>query len=160
MNAKNYEAKDHYQDPQVARQYDDERFQSWHGRMSHQIEKGALERMLDKYCKEPGNVLDLPCGTGRLLDVFIDRGFQVTGGDISAEMLAVARGKFQARPEARFEIANVEVLPFPDLSFDYLTSYRLICHLPPAVRRRALDEMIRVTRKTLILNFHFQYEII
>ena len=40
-----------------------------------------------------GNVLELACGTGRVLIPIAHEGIQVTGMDISEEMLNIARGK-------------------------------------------------------------------
>lgn len=43
--------------------------------------------------KSGGNVLELACGTGRALIPLAQKGFRVTGLDISDEMLKIARGK-------------------------------------------------------------------
>ncbi len=151
-----YKAKNKYQQPEIARSYDEKRFLSWYGRMAHEGEARMLASALDRYCLEPGSVLDLPCGTGRLLRVLTERGMSVTGGDISEEMLRIARKKFIETPKVDFQTIDAEHIPYPDGSFDYLTSYRFMTHLPPPVRQRVLGEMIRVTRKVLILNYHFK----
>jgi len=150
-----YQAKNHYQDSGVASSYDRDRFIRWHGKMAHQAETKALMTAVSRYFDGPGKLLDLPCGTGRLLGPLLDRGFEITGGDISEAMLKEARSRFQNRPGITFRIMNAESLPFEDNAFDYLTSYRLMCHLPPAVREKVLSEMIRVTRKVLVINYHF-----
>src|SRR5262245_64269722 len=50
-------------------------------------------------------VLDLPCGTGRLTNGLVSRGFRVTGADNSAHMIAVARSIWQQlrRPASPYE---------------------------------------------------------
>ena len=86
----------------------------------------------------------------------INQGFDVVGGDISEAMLDCARKKFQGKAGVSLEKMDAENLPYPENHFDYVTSYRLMTHLPRDVRRRVLDEMIRVARKILVLNFHFK----
>ena len=49
--------------------------------------------VLDRWMPTPGRLLDLGCGTGRHLVHFAQRGFEVTGIDLSDHMLAVARRK-------------------------------------------------------------------
>ena len=45
----------------------------------------------EKGISEPELVLDLACGTGKLTRLLADRGFDMTGIDLSSDMLAVAR---------------------------------------------------------------------
>lgn len=45
-----------------------------------------------------GRVLELGCGTGRLLLPLCERGLAVTGVDLSGDMLALARGKTRSLP--------------------------------------------------------------
>jgi ubiquinone/menaquinone biosynthesis C-methylase UbiE len=151
-----YKAKEHYRNPQVAQNYDGERFSTWYGRMAHQVETRALTSAAEKYFSSPGTVLDIPCGTGRLLPVLFDAGLQVTGADISEEMLSVAKQRFAGNNAARFQKIDAEAMAFAENTFDYVTSYRLMCHLPPEVRTRVLNEMIRVCKKTLVVNYHVE----
>src|SRR5262245_52813045 len=53
-------------------------------------------RFCERHFPSPGRLLDLGCGTGRLLVPFAHRGFDVVGVDLSEEMLAVAAAKVQA----------------------------------------------------------------
>lgn len=67
--------------------------------------------------REPGRLIDLGCGTGRLCAHFAAKGFECVGVDLSEEMLAKAR---QNAPSATFLNANlVELSELPDRSFDY-----------------------------------------
>lgn len=155
MDKTTYKAKTYYQQTDVVQRYDAERFSSWHGKLVHQAESRALEHAIDRYFTPGGTVIDLPCGTGRLLDVYAQRDFQVTGVDISDEMLTVAGARFKDNPRFSFQKGDAEALPFADGSFGYLSSFRLMAHLPPPVRQRVLAEMIRVTRLVLVINLHF-----
>lgn len=155
MDSPQYKAKTHYQQADVVLNYDDERFSSWHGQLAHKIELQALRYALSNYFEPEGTILDLPCGTGRLLDVYRDSNFRVMGADISEEMLAVAQARFKDSSQFSFRMGDAETLPFADDSFDYLVSFRLMCHLPAAVRHAVLAEMLRVTRYVLAINYHF-----
>ena len=50
-------------------------------------------KLLEKWFSHPGRLIDLGCGTGRHLVPFARRGFCVTGVDLSAPMVRVARSK-------------------------------------------------------------------
>jgi SAM-dependent methyltransferase len=50
----------------------------------------------EQHGPSPGRLIDLGCGTGRLLVAFAKRGWRVLGVDLSAEMLTVAREKAAA----------------------------------------------------------------
>lgn len=157
MSAEQYKAKQHYQDKAIADTYDDQRFRGWRGRIVHRAESTLLKHTLNNHFQPGGTVLDLPCGTGRLLDVYSEGGFIVTGCDISEKMLAHARRRFENDQHFRFQTANAEALPFEDNTFDYLVSFRFVLHLPRKIRRKVLAEMVRVTRQTLAVNFYFNY---
>src|SRR5438270_6791574 len=51
---------------------------------------------VEEHCPRPGRLLDLGCGTGRLLVALAQRGYEVLGVDLSWEMLAVASAKAAA----------------------------------------------------------------
>lgn len=156
-SVESYRAKQHYQDSSVADDYDDFRFRSWRGRIVHRAELRVLSYALASYFEAGSSVLEIPCGTGRLLEAYRPGGFRVTGCDISEEMLEHARRRFAADEAFRFETASAEALPFEDQQFDYLVSFRFLLHLPPDVRRKVLAEMVRVTRHGLALNFYFNH---
>ncbi|GAK61453.1 hypothetical protein U27_01353 [Candidatus Vecturithrix granuli] len=57
---------------------------------------GAFDKDLAFYtslCRPDEKILEVGCGTGRVLQRFLNDGFQITGVDISDEMLAVAKQK-------------------------------------------------------------------
>src|SRR5262249_10063328 len=54
------------------------------------------EAFVREYCPTTGRLIDLGCGTGRLLVSLAARGDRVLGVDLSPEMLAVARDKARA----------------------------------------------------------------
>ena len=62
-----------------------------------------------------GDVLDFGCGAGRIAGVLVNRARSVTGVDVSAAMLALARARV---PGARFVEVHGGALPFADVAFD------------------------------------------
>jgi ubiquinone/menaquinone biosynthesis C-methylase UbiE len=85
-----------------------------------------------------GRVLDVGCGTGRLVTALAERGVDATGVDSSARMLEVARRKL---PRGRFVEAAAERLPFADGTFDRVV-FGLVVHL--VERKAAFAEARRV----------------
>src|SRR5258706_13602105 len=89
-------------------------------------------------------VLDVGCGSGwatRLLSGYAING-QVTGIDISDEMIRVARESSNAFPNADFELASAEQLPFADNEFTHAFSMESLYYY--ANIPQALAEIHRV----------------
>ncbi|BEP12198.1 class I SAM-dependent methyltransferase [Acidothermaceae bacterium B102] len=73
-------------------------------------------RVLDvAHVGEGTRLLDVGCGAGRVLRLASDRGALVTGLDVSQPLLDVARERV---PDARLLLAEMDVLPFDEGSFD------------------------------------------
>ena len=102
------------------------------------------------------HVLDLPCGTGRMIGNITRLGLQYTGGDISSSMIEEARKEAAGNPNVvRFLEADLEKLPFADNSFDCIIIWRILHHqADPQVRQRMLAEAARVTRRWVLISFH------
>lgn len=67
----------------------------------------------------PHRVLDLGCGTGNLTIPLAQRGYELTGVDISREMLAIARTKADALGmEIPFCVGDLRSLHLPGEGFD------------------------------------------
>lgn len=99
-------------------------------------------------------LLDVACGTGRFLR-FVGQAFPrltLTGSDLSQAYLDEARSHM--RPyKADFKPAEAEALPFPDASFDIVTSIYLFHEVPPPVRRDIAREFARVLKPGGLLVF-------
>jgi ubiquinone/menaquinone biosynthesis C-methylase UbiE len=82
----------------------------------------AVHKRLLEYVELPEspNVLDMGCGTGRLLNRLAAKypDLQGTGLDFSAEMLRQARCSNHHRPRLIFVEGTVAPLPFADEQFD------------------------------------------
>ena len=100
-----------------------------------------------------GSIIEIGIGTGRIALPLIEQGVNVTGVDISANMVDLLRQKYQAlRGEGAsgrvgaltVELADMTALPYQDARFDASVAVHVL-HLVPEWRR-ALDELRRVVK--------------
>ncbi len=79
------------------------------------------EAVLDRHFTRPGTLVDLGCGTGRILIPFARRGFRTIGVDLSPHMLEVVREKAELDglqvDRVRGNIVELDFLP--DACADY-----------------------------------------
>ena len=91
-------------------------------------------------------LLDVGSGTGHFSRLFASAGLQVMGLDPDRAMLDYAR---RAGGGVDYAEGSVLALPFPDRAFDHVTAVTSLCFV--ADQQRALSEMWRVCRRTLVL---------
>ena len=113
-------------------------------------DKAIREKLVELAAPAPGEkVLDVGCGTGTLalaLKSSVGTG-EVHGIDASPEMIQVAQEKAaKAGSDIDFQVALIEAIPFPDASFDLVTSSLMLHHLPDDLKRTGLDEIRRVLK--------------
>jgi SAM-dependent methyltransferase len=75
------------------------------------------------------DVLDLGCGAGIPMSATLAAGRSLTGVDISAVQIALARANV---PSATFVQADVTTLDFPSGSFDAVVAFYSLTHVPRA----------------------------
>ena len=95
---------------------------------------------------QPGqHVLDVGCGTGSLSRALVDAAsnLEVTGIDPVPAFVSFAR-EAVSDSNARFEIGNVEALPFAARIFDATLALLVLQDLDEP--ERAINEMVRVTK--------------
>jgi ubiquinone/menaquinone biosynthesis C-methylase UbiE len=145
-----YKAKTYYQDKAVADRYHQKRFHTFLGRFNHYLEKSFLKGTIRNLKIE--SALDVACGTGRLTRELVDCGIEkITGTDISEEMMDVARRYCSdGRVNVDFRKGDATQLPFEDNEIDLVISYRFLDHLPAEEKKKAITELIRVSRKYMI----------
>jgi SAM-dependent methyltransferase len=133
---------DYLHSPAVARSYD--------AYIEHSSLPRVDEAFVAEHCPTPAHLLDLGCGTGRLLVAAARRGHRVVGVDLSAEMLAVAGEKAVAAgvtvQRIRANIAELDC--FADESFDYAVCLfsTLGMVIGTEVRGRVVGHVFRLLR--------------
>lgn len=116
-----------------------------YGTFARYMVPGAAE-FYERLQVQPGTrVLDVACGAGQLALMAARDGALVTGVDIAANLVSQARQRADAEGlRARFDEGDAEALPYPDGSFDLVTSLigAMFAPRPELVAR----ELVRVCR--------------
>lgn len=111
-----------------------------------------LRRMtVDQALLQPGeSFLDVGCGTGGVTipaKIRVGENGSAAGIDPALEMIAVARRKAKrAGIEIDFRVGVIESLPFPEETFDVVTSSLMMHHLPQHLQVEGLAEIWRVLK--------------
>ena len=82
-----------------------------------------INKILDEGCVNNSKVLDVACGTGVLIPYYLDRKCDVTGIDISGEMIKIALSKFK---DVKFICGDVE--EYSNDKFDNIVIYNAFPH--------------------------------
>jgi ubiquinone/menaquinone biosynthesis C-methylase UbiE len=118
---------------ELAPAYDQYRFENSYGRYIHQQETAFLKQVLNG--RKAANILDLACGTGRLLH------FATHGADASEAMITQARVK---QSEKTFATCEANQLPFENGFFNTVFSFHLLMHLDNTQVQSIFAEVARV----------------
>lgn len=112
-------------------------------------ERKAIERY---FTGKDGPVLDIGCGVGRVSHLLDERGYDVTGIDVSKPLVEKARSLF---PDLDFYVEDIRDTTFDSKTFEYaIFSYFGIDYLlPKAKRLTTLREINRLLKPGGILVF-------
>ncbi len=135
---------------QVASYFDFDRvadgYDSWYnsakGKIYDRFEKQAIDKLLAGVSKH-SRVLEVGCGTGHWSEYLSYKDFNVTGIDVSAKMINIARQKHIRT--GRFEIADGRNLPFEDESFDIAAAITVLEFTTEP--EKIVSEMVRCVKK-------------
>jgi len=144
------------------------RYPSRYGRsLRDRLEQRCIRQLLAMI--PPGShVLDLPCGTGRLIPLMRKAGLRITGADSSPRMIERAEensrqfdrgGVHPSAPrphqgDIRFQVADALETGFADGEFDAVFCNRLFHHFFAAETRiAALRELRRIARGPVIVSY-------
>ena len=100
---------------------------TWDSTRTHNPD--TINRILDAAGIVPGaTVLDVACGTGVLFPFYLERQVrQITGVDLSEEMIRIAAGKFQ---DPRVTLLARDVEQLPSARYDRIVIFNAFPHFP------------------------------
>ena len=95
--------------------------------------------------KNDSKILDIATGTGKQAFAFAKRGYDVFGVDLSEDILKVANSgnKYE---NVKFGVADAKNMPFKSNQFDVSCVSFALHDMPLSIRKKVLDEMVRVTK--------------
>ena len=137
-----------FESEKIARKYDNW-FETEAGQFAFAQEKRLIQHLVSSWPRRRQSLLDIGCGTGAFLELFWESGFDVSGIDASARMLARARQKMGQR--ADLHLGKAQYLPFEDNEFDFSAMITVLefCENP----QKVIQEAARVTKKGILLCF-------
>jgi 2-polyprenyl-3-methyl-5-hydroxy-6-metoxy-1,4-benzoquinol methylase len=143
----------HYQDVAIAEKYDAVRFNSVPGKIFNRLERRALRKAFARVDRT-SNVLDLPCGTGRLAETLLEDGFSVVGADISAAMLQVAERRLQRfGTKFRTRVGDVRELAGMERgTYDVALCARVLMHFPLEQQIEFLKGVATLAKGTVVFS--------
>ncbi|MDD3340842.1 MAG: class I SAM-dependent methyltransferase [Bacilli bacterium] len=101
---------------------------------------------IDKFLEyvKTGTILDIGCGIGHLTNYISQKGFQITGIDLSTHMLEIAR---QSYPNIEFLKMNMRDLQFDSNYFTGIFAAYSLFHLPLEEMKQVLATCKRILKE-------------
>lgn len=104
-----------------------------------QSTKGLAE-FAELAVQQRGQVVDLGCGPGSVVNHLSELGVTTTGIDVSPGQIAQARLAF---PDLKFEVGDLSALEFADSSLGGIVSRHSLIHLQPSTLDDVFTEWVR-----------------
>jgi SAM-dependent methyltransferase len=122
------------------------------------IDRHILDRFAESLSGR-GLVVDLGCGPGHVARYLRERGVQVTGVDLSPEMVRSAKALV---PDVDFKTGDMCKLDFPDGSFAGIVAFYSIVHFETSELEQVFREWRRVLADDglILVAFHIGDEIV
>jgi len=109
-----------------------------------------LVRFHDMYLRRQtpnGRVLDYGCGSGNNMRLFIDRGYETHGVEVTDAVLPLVERVTGSTERVRIISPDGSALSYPDGYFDVIVANGVLCYLASESRLRAVcDELHRCLR--------------
>jgi ubiquinone/menaquinone biosynthesis C-methylase UbiE len=156
----NYEkdTKEAYRNEVKAKSYQDQYIKGvkW-ARFTMWKQKRLMKKMLQACdLKATDKVLDIPCGTGYIGELLDKTQVDIFASDISFEMMALARGMYQSETFRGFVQCDITENPFPAEFFDCVIVLALMHRLPQDVRLNVLNEVIKLSKRFVIVSYSIE----
>jgi len=124
----------------------------WHNNHNESSHGLAQIGRAISYCRNRGKALDVGCGSGgRIIRKLLAEGFDVTGIDLSQNMIDIARG---LHPEVRFHVADICTWE-SDVHYDFIVAWDSIFHLPVKAHRPVVSKLCGMLNTGGILVYTF-----
>ena len=125
----------------------DSRAMFWNERSKNMWDKGSRKDIvpfIEKYLTKGSSILDIGCGDGYGSLKLHQSGFEVTGMDISSEMIVQAKRRLE-KESISFSQGDVADLPFDHQFFDGMMAINVLEWTETPAN--AIKELIRVVKK-------------
>ncbi|MFI1915684.1 class I SAM-dependent DNA methyltransferase [Nocardia sp. NPDC020380] len=136
-------------DVRVTREAYDDIAERYTAMFQRHLHDNPFERaMLDVFAasveeNSGGPVIDIGCGPGRVTGYLQAAAVDVSGIDLSPEMIRIAR---ELHPDLRFEVGTMEHLDVPDAALAGIVAWYSIIHMPPPRVPAVAAEFARALR--------------
>ena len=118
----------------------------WLNAFYDRFQRIAFRRLVRNVPMKGALILDVGTGVGRWVQFLLDRGARrVFGIDIEAKRLSLA-SRHRDADDVSFCLASASRLPFPDRTFDFVSSIAVLHHLDYESKKKAIAEIARVTK--------------
>lgn len=137
-------------DQQQSMTYDKARFATRGGHKIHEMEISNLKKAISSILidKNDIKILEVGCGTGRLLVEINKAGYRINGVDASTDMLAQCNKKIRAcAPNIHLASGEAAQIPYPSNSYDFVYCIRLLNQTDSSTYAlNVISDMIRVAK--------------
>lgn len=111
-----------------------------------------IVKEMEKWIEGHAKILDIGCGAGLLSNALAERGYDVTGIDISKPSLEIAKRYNTAQNKVLYLCGNAYELPFVEGTFNVVCATDLLEHVENP--RRVVEEASRVLSQDGLFFFH------